>query len=204
MAYTFDFLNGWTDDSHQSLRLAHECAERSIQRNPGEPLGHIVAARVATFEKNLEAATAEVNVALSLNPNVALAYSILGHVQVYSGRPLDAIPHYEHAMRLDPAFNQQYLHSLGTAYLVAGKYETAAAIFKQRILLAPETDFSRAFLASALGHLGDVDEAQRIWAELRKINPKYSLTEHLGRLPFRDRAHSDRIVGGLAKAGLPD
>src|SRR4029079_2656043 len=156
------------------LRLAQECAEQSMQRNPDEPLGHLVAARVAIFEKNLEAATAEVNVALSLNPNVALAYSILGHVQIYSGRPLDAIPHYEHAMRLDPAFNQQYLHSLGTAYLVAGKYETAAAIFKQRILLAPETDFSRAFLASALGHLGDVDEARRVWAELRKINPKYS------------------------------
>jgi adenylate cyclase len=204
MAYTFDYLNRWNEDSDQSLRLAQECAEQSIQRNPDEPLGHIVAARVAIFEKHLEAATAEVSVALSLNRNAPLAYSILGHIQIYSGRPLDAIPHYEHAMRLDPAFNQQYLHSLGTAYLVAGKYETAAAIFKQRILLAPETDFSRAFLASALGYLGDVDEARRIWAELRKINPKYSLTEHLGRLPFRDPADPGRIAEGLAKAGLPD
>jgi adenylate cyclase len=202
MAYTFDFLNQWSEDPNQSLRVAEECAAQSIQKNPDEPLGHIIAARVAFFKKDLEAATAEVNVALSLNPNVALAYSILGHVQIYSGRPLDAIPHYEHAMRLDPAFNQQYLHSLGTAYLVAGKYETAAAIFKQRILLAPETDFSRSFLASALGHQGYVDEARRIWAELREINPKYSVTEHLGRLPFRDRADSDRIVEGLTKAGL--
>jgi len=48
------------------------------------------------------------------------------------------------------------------AYLLAGKYETAAALLRQRIVLVPETDFSRAALASALGHLGEVDEARRI------------------------------------------
>ena len=48
-------------------------------------------------------------------------------------------------MRLDPAWSQQYLHFLGTAYLLAGKYETAAALLRQRIFLVPETDFSRAF-----------------------------------------------------------
>ena len=42
------------------------------------------------------------------------------------------------------------------AYLLAGKYETAAALLRQRIVLVPETDFSRAALASALGHLGEV------------------------------------------------
>jgi hypothetical protein len=37
----------------------------------------------------------------------------------------------------------------------AGKYETAAALLRDRILLVPGTDFSRVLLASALGHLGD-------------------------------------------------
>ena len=74
----------------------------------------------------------------------------------------------EHAMRLDPAWSKQYLHFLGTAYLLAGKYETAAALLRQRILFVPETDFSRAILASALGHLGQVEEAHMIWDELKK------------------------------------
>ena len=30
----------------------------------------------------------------------------------------------------------------------------------------------RAILASALGHLGEIDEARRIWRELKEINPK--------------------------------
>ena len=57
-------------------------------------------------------------------------------------------------MRLDPAFNSQYLHFLGVAYLLAGKYETAAVLFRQRIVMVPETDFTRAVLASALGSSG--------------------------------------------------
>ena len=85
-----------------------------------------------------------------------------------------------------------------------GNNETAAAMFKERILLVPETDVTRSALASALGHLGEVDEARRIWAELKKINPKYSFTEHMARLPFSDPAAVNKIAEGLAKAGLPD
>ena len=89
----------------------------------------------------------------------------LHHSYAYSGEPLAAIPFLERAMRLDPAFTQQYVHFLGSAYLVAGKYEAAAASFRERIRLVPDTDLSRALLACALGHLGDIDEAQRIWSE---------------------------------------
>ena len=125
-------------------------------------------------------------------------------VELYSGNPLAAIPAGERAIRLDPTFTQQYLHFLGSSYLVAGKYETAAATFRERIRLAPETDLSRALFASALGHLGEIDEARRVWADLKKINPRYSFEVHLARLPFRNKADADRIVEGLAKAGLSD
>jgi adenylate cyclase len=43
-------------------------------------------------------------------------------------------------------------------------------------------------LVSALGHLGDIDEARRIWAELKKVNPKYSFAGHVARLPFNSPA----------------
>jgi adenylate cyclase len=105
-------------------------------------------------------------------------------------------------MRLDPANSPQYLHFLGMAYLLAGKYETAAALLRHRILLVPGTDFSRAGLASALGHLGELDEARRVWRELKEINPKYSFIEHFGRQPFRHE-EVERVAEGLAKAGMP-
>ncbi len=90
-------------------------------------------------------------------------------------------------MRLDPALRPLYIHFLGSAYLVAGKYEEAVAAFKERIRLAPETDFSRAFLAVALGHLGEAEEAKRVWRELMEINPKYSFAGHLDGSPSPTR-----------------
>ena len=108
-------------------------------------------------------------------------------------------------MRLDPGIGSQLLrHWLGTAYLTAGKYETAAAVFRERIRLNPGTDLSRAFLASALGHLGQTDEARQVWQELKEINPKYSFDEHVGRLPFKNSVDVDRIKEGFSKAGLAD
>ena len=96
------------------------------------------------------------------------------------------------------------IRTFGSAYLVAGQYDAAATALRERIRLTPKTDLSRAFLASALGHLGESAEARRVWHELRDINPRYSFEEHWARLPFQNQADGERIREGLAKAQLPD
>jgi hypothetical protein len=53
--------------------------------------------------------------------------------------------------------------------------------------MTPTTDLSRALLASALGHLGRLDEARQICLELMEINPRYSYVDHFGRLPLEIR-----------------
>ncbi len=40
---------------------------------------------------------------------------------------------------------------------MSGDYETAASMFRERLLLAKDTDFCRAWLVSTLGHLGEID-----------------------------------------------
>ena len=52
----------------------------------------------------------------------------------------------EGGLRLDP---QARLLLRGISLLVAGNYETAAAILKERVAITPTTDLSRALLASA-------------------------------------------------------
>ncbi|RFB80455.1 hypothetical protein [Methylovirgula sp. 4M-Z18] len=105
-------------------------------------------------------------------------------------------------MRLDPLFTQGYLHHLGVAHIVAGEYETAVAILRERILLVPATDMSRAYLASALGNLGYLDEARGVWAELLAINPAYTFDDRIARMPFRKPEDLARIAKGLRRAGL--
>ena len=202
MAYNLDYQNRWSDNPDNSLQLAKHNAEQAIEKDPNEPFARLVASWAAMFEKDLDRAKSEVDIALSLNPNFSGAYASLGSIHTYSGRPLEAIPALEHATRLDPAFRSGHLHFLSMAYLLAGKYDTAVALLKERIRLIPGTDFSRVLLASALGHLHEVDEAHRIWQELKEINPKYSFNEHFGRQPFKREEDVQRIAEGLAKAGL--
>jgi adenylate cyclase len=202
-AYIFDYFNRWSDKPDDSLQLAKHTAEQAIEKDPREPFARHSAALAFMIAKDLDRAKSEAEIAIALNPNDALAYNVLGGVHTYSGQHPEAIEMIERAIRLDPAWVQQYLHFLGTAYLLAGKYETAATLLRQRVRLVPGTDFTRAVLASALGHLGEVDEARRIWRELMEINPKYSFREHFSRQPFRPE-DVERVAAGLGKAGLPN
>jgi len=201
-AYMFDYQNRWTENPDGSLQIAKEYARQAIEKDPNEPLARCVSALAASYAKDLDRAKTEIDAALALNPNLALAHSLCGNIRAYSGEPLDAIPEIEQAMRLDPALSEQFLHFLGLAYLMAGKYETAAALLRQRIILVPNTDFSRAILTSALGHLGEVDAARQVWGELMAINPNYSFAGHIRRQPFKRKEDVERIAEGLNNAGV--
>ena len=204
MGYTLDHQNRWSDKPELSAGEAERFADAAIAKDDKNPFAHHTAAMAALNTKNYRRWADESERALSLNPNYAPAIVGRGILYIYTGEPAKAVPYIERAMRLDPTLPSQYLHFLGTAYFVARDYETAAKMFKDRIKANPNTDLSRAFLASTLGHLGRVEEARRVWQELKDINPRYSLQYHIERLPFQDRSDAERIAEGVRKAGLLD
>src|ERR1700730_3152529 len=109
-AYMFDYQNRWTENPDGSLQIAKEYARQAIEKDPNEPLARCVSALAASYEKDLDRAKTEIDAALALNPNLALAHSLRGNIRAYYGESLDAIPEIEQAMRLDPALSEQRLH----------------------------------------------------------------------------------------------
>jgi adenylate cyclase len=202
MAYVLDYQNRWSDAPERSLEHADRFASEAIARDDQDPHAHYCAALVAMFRKDFERWADGVDRALSLNPNYALALSGRGILHICTGKPAEAIPYIERAMRLDPAFRQHYMHLLGTAYFVAGDFEIAVGLFKDRVATNPTADLSRAFLASALGHLGKLEEACEVWRELKEVNPSYSHIEHITRMPYKDPGKAESFTDGLRKAGL--
>ena len=83
--YMFDYQNRWTEDPDGSLSIAKEYARQAIEKDPNEPLARCVSALAASYEKDLDRAQAEIDVALALNPNLALAHNLRGTFATYSG-----------------------------------------------------------------------------------------------------------------------
>ena len=203
LAHMFDYNNSFTGDPAAAVRRADEYATRATKADPNEPLGWFALSLAAGFLKDDQRSQAAMEAALAVNPNFAPALNSRGAFKVYAGEAASGIPDIERAMRLDPGFAQQYLHFLGLGHLMLRNFETAATMFRERILLHPETDVSRTMLAVALSYLGEPDEAKRVWAELMHVNPRYDFEQHIARLPFRRAEDVELLRAGLAKAGLP-
>ncbi len=204
IALNFDYLNRWSDDPDGALEQARGLGERMIALAPRHAGGHFVMALTSMLARDFDRFRREVETVVALNPDSLIASDLQGHLCLANDAPLEAIPHFERCMRLDPSLGRTLLclQFLGRAYFFAGRYETAVALFRERILLMPETDASRGYLAAALGHLGRVDEARQVWAELMAINPSYAMAERLARNAVQPR-QIELVLEGARKAGLP-
>ena len=204
LVLSFSHNNQWTELPQSFLKQADELATKAAGLSPQSPFCLHVLSMTAGFSGDLDRSWKATNAALAISPNDAEALNSRGALNIFSGNPAMAVPDIERAILLDPGDASQRRHFLGIAHLLLGQYENAAAQFRQRILVNPETDLTRAMLASALGHMGEIKEANRIWSELKTLNPKYSFETHMNRLPFRDKRDAEPIAEGLRKARLLD
>jgi adenylate cyclase len=202
MAYCFDHLNNWSDASGKSLERAAEAAKKAVALDPEDPYAHYAMSLALGIGGDSEAASVETETSLRLNPNFAPGYNSRGVFKLFHGHPAEAIPSIEKAIRLDPGSGQQYLHFLGIAHLMLRNYETAAATFRERILQFPGTDLSRSFLTATLGHLGQTEEAKKVWKDLKLLNPKYDFDRHMANLAFKQESVKEHFAEGLRKAGV--
>lgn len=202
-AYLRELQNKWMGLSDCLEQSARFCS-LALEKGPSLPYAHYTDGLVKFWQGDHQASNLAIERALSLNPSFALAIGMRGINKLNSGAPLDGIPDLKQALRLEPVMGHLYRHFIGMAYLVTGDFEQAILSFKRRIEASPTTDLSRGFLISALGHVGRVEEARAMRRELREINPKYSFSEHVDRLPLQDLAVKKLLKEGYAKAGLAD
>lgn len=175
MRYTFDNSAANSANPHSppvpvyfGPRSSDEMASLGLQLLPAHP--EEGRALVATFEQretaqNIEAGTAQVR----RNPNDSEGRVLLGGSLVDAGRPADALPHLEAAVRLDPGFAPAWNY-LGGALMAAGRLDDAARAFGRAMALSPRDEryLVNAGVAALRRQRGD--EAQPLFEKALTLN----------------------------------
>ena len=201
MMHLLDYHNHWSGDpSDLAMQKAETLAGMAADRNPDNLHSSAVVAR---WQGRLEEAETKMHRAMAKSGTFSLGLFTLGEIELAQGRLPEAIESLEQSIRLDPSFRHQYIQFLAMAHFLKGNFETAALMLKERLFLVPDTDIGRAWLAAALGHLGELDEARQVWADMMRINPDFSITTRMQRLTLANPADGDVVIEGLAMAGLP-
>jgi TolB-like protein len=203
LTYVIDYANGWAEIPKRSLQSGLEIAERAVQLDETEPLGHYAVAVALLFHRQLDRALAKARRSVALAPNFAQGHQTIARLLTFSGDAIGAISTLDAYMRLDPLYPELTLYFLAEARFSLGQFGEVVLVLKQRLERNPDSATSYALLASCYGHLGRIAESRAAWAEVMRIAPNFSIERQRHILPYKNPDDFERRVEGLRLAGIP-
>jgi adenylate cyclase len=197
---------GFEGDLDAVRKTAYDAALRAIDLDDNDAWAHATLAFVFFSMRQLDAAIPECKRAIALNPNLAVAQSLLAISYTWRGDNDDALRHAELAERLSPRDPVQSMWSFARtcAEFGAGHYDRALAAARLTTEAMPRFPGGWRYVASSLGHLGRIEEARAARDELLKVAPRDSLSLVRMVLPGVHSERMERLIDGLRKAGLPE
>jgi adenylate cyclase len=100
-------------------------------------------------QQQYDQAIAEGERAIALDPNNDFSYNRQGAALNFAGRPAEALPMMEQAMRLNPHCPPFYLGDLGWTYSLTGRYTEAVATLKEALSQGPNLMVFHVILAAS-------------------------------------------------------
>jgi adenylate cyclase len=150
-----------------------------------------------------DGALAEIERALSMSPNLAIAHGHRGATLIFAGRPKEGLTALETCIRLDPRdpyLAVRLLHIACGLYFCS-EYEASIEASKRLIRSYPDFPMIYRWSAAALGQLGRPAEAKEALEKAVSRTPAAFDMYVRNRAPwFRPEDHA-HLVEGLRKAG---
>lgn len=195
--------------------LDHSASERAevarlvplavrIGRDDAVALGDTAFA-IAYVLRDLAFAHEQVDRALTLNPNLAGAWTYSGWIHLWSGHPTTAIEHLLRSIRHDPLGIAGGRRSgLAHAHFFLDRHDEALQWAEGHARDNPKAHPAFRIGAASAAFAGKMDQAQSFAAGLRRIDPAFRvsrLEDHLG--PY-SHEFLEKYKQGLRLAGLPE
>jgi adenylate cyclase len=192
---------GLVEDPANAREGALHNARRAVELHDANEYAHWIYGTGLIFFNKFDEAISQLRRAIELNPNCSLAYGSLGTVLMWAGQGEESIRNNEIALRSNPRDPSNFFRYFGLAgaYFQIERYEDCLRWARQAAQQKPEWLMPRLFLASALGHLGQLQEAANAYRAIENM-AKGRLEASIDELPFRKEEDRARLRAGLMKA----
>ena len=200
--YQRDYTLGNTKSPRETLEKGIELAQKALAMDDSIADAHGLLCVLYMIKREYDKAIAEGEQAVALNPGGTLVLSDYACSLTYAGRPEEAIPVFQKAIRLNPFGPSSLYREFGHALRDTGRFEEAVSAYKKAIQLAPDNLTAHAGLAFTYILMGREKEARAEAAEVLRINPKFSVDYFAKVLAYKDQSQTDKFMNALRKAGL--
>jgi TolB-like protein len=196
---------GWAEDKATAAATAERDARRAVALDPLDAqaltiLGHVL----AFVHHRPEEAISLHERALSLNPNLSMAWVFAGFAECYRGRHEEALRRLDRYAQLAPCHPHAFFFDAARSLplLCLGRYEAAVDVCRRSIALHDGLSYPYKPLIAALAYLGRTAEARSMCERLLAIEPDFGLADAMRRFPLQRAQDRNLYEAGLRKAGL--
>ena len=207
-----DVLNAWNGAGEAEVDRAEEAANKAISLEQKTPLAHYALGFVHRLRGNHDASLRAFRKAIEHDPNLAKAYAQAANELVFIGKPSEAIPLVEQAIRLSPQDPSMgpFLWVKGRAHFTLGDYPSAIEALEESVRVRPNLWFSHAWLVAAYALTDRDAEARNARAVFEKthFSKRFDLegiTRYYQEEQYQNptlQAATAELLKGLRKAGL--
>ncbi len=194
-----------TQPTQALLDQALTACDKSLSLDRRNATFYALRARVLLARGEYDLAIAENNMAISLNPTLAVAYCALGDSLAYVERYDESIAFFEKSIALSPNDPQLWaFYTYGALALIfKGDFKQSLDWIDKARRIPNYQYWTNAHRVVALVYLNRIDEAQQAAIKLQKDNSKFSLAFVKEKFFFlKEQKQIDLYLQGLSKAGI--
>jgi adenylate cyclase len=193
----------WSDQPARTLAEAYQAAQAALALDDDAPGAHAVAGFSKLYMRDYDGALEELARAVELAPSTAMHHYVFGVGLLLAGRPAEAIPEIEQAIRLIPndSLLVLWISSMSWCHYMLRRYDEALDWAQKAVRRGPHYPMGQRCLTQALAMLGRVEEAKAPLAEFLRLVPDYSYEGTKMQMPFKDPEDFEHYFAGIRKAG---
>jgi TolB-like protein len=198
-------FQGWTRDIPGETREGLQFTEQALEHGKFDP-NVLWMCALAAWQLGLDTKRAQELAYRSLetNPNSAIACTIAGWIEAYSGHYSTGKELLGRAQRLSPRDPRAWFTASGMAiaHLGEGRFEEGAAWARKALAQNPRYTVAMRLLAANLANLGNIEAASDAVAQFLRIEPDLTIAKLRARLVFMNPDLWNNLTHGLRLGGL--